>query len=271
MPREDARPEARLEGPVAFRARGFAPRDIPPAGVATLVGLLALWQVAASAGWISTAFLSDPAAIARAIWALAVSGELWANMAASLQRLAIGWVTGTVAGLALGVAIGLFTVARSPGMAVVSALFPIPKIALVPLFIIWFGIGEGSKDITLAFGVVFPMVISTVAGIDGVPRSLIRMGQAFNLPWRSIVLKIVLPGALPAILSGFRITTSTAIILLVAAEMIGAEKGIGAFVLEAGNLYDTDNLLAGIVLLSVLGLAVSWVLGCIERVVLAWR
>jgi len=85
------------------------------------------------------------------------------------------------------------------------------------------------------------------------------------------VRKIVLPGALPAILSGFRITTSTAIILLVAAEMIGAEKGIGAFVLAAGNLYDTDNLLAGIVLLSTIGLVLSWVIGRMEKLLLSWR
>ncbi len=260
-----------LDGPVTFRARGFAPREVRVAGAATLVGLVALWQAAASFGWISTTFLSDPAAIARALWLLARSGELWAHLSASLQRLAIGWAVGTGTGLALGLAIGLFTLARSPGMAVVSALFPIPKIALVPLFIIWFGIGEGSKVVTLAFGVFFPTVISTVSGIDGVPRALIRMGQAFNLPWRSIVLKIVLPGALPAILSGFRITTSTAIILLVAAEMIGAEKGIGAFVLQAGNLYDIDNLLAGIMLLSLVGLVVAWVLGRLEKVLLAWR
>lgn len=263
--------ETRLGGPVVFRARGFAPRELPAAGAATLIGLVVLWQVAAWLGWISVSFVSDPVAIGRAIWALAASGELWAHLGASLQRLAIGWIAGTVTGLAAGLAIGLFTSARSPGMAVVAALFPIPKIALVPLFIIWFGIGEGSKDITLATGVFFPMVISTVAGIDAVPRTLIRMGQAFNLPWRSIVLKIVLPGALPAILSGFRITTSTAIILLVAAEMVGAEKGIGAFVLEAGNLYDIDNLLAGIVLLSLIGLAVSWVLDRLERTLLAWR
>ena len=171
----------------------------------------------------------------------------------------------------VGLVVGLFTLARSPGMAVVSALFPIPKIALVPLFIIWFGIGEGSKVITLAFGVFFPTVINTVAGVDGVPRNLIRMGQSFGLGWWSIVRKIVLPGALPAILSGFRITTSTAIILLVAAEMIGAEKGIGAFVLAAGNLYDTDNLLAGIVLLSTIGLVLSWVIGRMEKLLLSWR
>jgi NitT/TauT family transport system permease protein len=256
---------------VRFRAAGFAPRDIPVAGAATLIGLLVLWQIAASLGLISTTFLSTPVQIGRALYALAISGELWANLAASLQRLAIGWFAGTAAGLVVGVALGLFTIARSPGMSVVSAFFPIPKIALVPLFIIWFGIGEGSKDITVGFGVFFPTVINTMAGVDGVPRGLIRMAQSFGLPWTSIVRKVVLPGALPAILSGFRITTSTAIILLVAAEMIGAEKGIGAFVLQAGNLYDIDNLMAGIVVLSVIGLIVSWILGRIEKALLAWR
>ena len=256
---------------VPFRARGFAPRDFPSAGAATLVLLLALWQVAAWRGWMSTTFLSAPLDIARAIVALARSGELWAHFDASLWRLVVGWLAGTLAGLLVGFAVGLFSVVRSPGMAVVSALFPIPKIALVPLFIIWFGIGEGSKLVTLGFGVFFPTVIATVAGVDGVPRGLIRMGQSFGLPWGSIVRKIVLPGALPAILAGFRITTSTAIILLVAAEMIGAEKGIGAFVLSAGNLYDVDNLMAGIVLLSAIGLAVAWLIGRLERVLLAWR
>jgi len=260
-----------LDGKVPFRAGGYAPVHVAWASAATLIGLIAFWQVCAWLGWVSTSFASSPVAIGRALWQLAVSGELWGHLSASLRRLAIGWVIGTASGLVVGVALGLFTLARSPGMAVVSALFPIPKIALVPLFIIWFGIGEGSKIVTLAFGVFFPTVINTVAGVDGVPRGLIRMAQSFNLrPW-SIVTKIVLPGALPAILSGFRITTSTAIILLVAAEMIGAEHGIGAFVLQAGNLYDTDNLLAGIVVLSVIGLCVSWVLGRLERIWLRWR
>jgi NitT/TauT family transport system permease protein len=114
-------------------------------------------------------------------------------------------------------------------------------------------------------------VIATAGGVDNVPRSLIRMAQSFGLSHASIVRKVVLPAALPAILSGFRVTTSIAIVLLVAAEMIGAERGIGAFVLSAGNLYDTDNLLAGIVVLSLLGLAVSWLIGRAERLLLAWR
>jgi NitT/TauT family transport system permease protein len=256
---------------IRFRGGGFAPRDIPVASVAALVVCVLLWQGGASAGWISTKFLPTPWAIAQALYALAVSGELWANLSISLQRLAIGWSIGTAAGLLVGLVVGLFTLARSPGMAVVSALFPIPKIALVPLFIIWFGIGEGSKVVTLAFGVFFPTVINVVAGVDAVPRNLIRMGQSFGLSWSAVVRKIVLPGALPTILAGFRITVSIAIVLLVAAEMIGAEKGIGAFVLAAGNLYDTDNLLAGIVLLSAMGLAASWIIGRLEKWFLRWR
>jgi NitT/TauT family transport system permease protein len=256
---------------IPFRAGGFAPRLRPAAAVATLLLLVGLWEAGARLHLFDTSFLSTPVGIVRTIANLAVSGDLQRHLAASLGRLAWGWLGGTVGGLILGLVIGLFTLARSPGMAVVSALFPVPKIALVPLFIIWFGIGEGSKIFTVAFGVFFPTIISTVAGVDAVPRNLIRMAQSFGLSRWDIVTKVILPGALPAILSAFRITSATAIILLVAAEMIGAEQGIGAFVLQAGNLYDVDALMAGITLLSLLGLAVSWLIGRAERGLLRWR
>ncbi len=260
-----------IHGRVPFRARGFAPRDRAVAGAATLVGLVLLWQAGASLGLIGTVFLPPPVAIARALAALAASGQLWTQLAPSLDRLATGWLLGTAAGLVVGFGVGTATWVRSPARAVVSALFPIPKIALVPLFIIWFGIGEGSKVATLAFGVFFPTVLSTAAGVDGVPRNLVRMGQSFGLSRGAILRKIVLPGALPAILAGFRVTTGIAIILLVAAEMIGADRGIGAFVLQAGNLYDTDNLLAGLVVLSLLGLGIAGALTWLERFLLRWR
>ena len=261
----------RIDGPVAFRGGGFAPRSHAWAGAVTLILLVVLWQAGVSVGLIRSLFLPAPVTIAAALYHLTISGELWRNLSVSLARLAIGWVIGTVCGIAVGLAVGLWSIARSPAMAVVSALFPIPKIALVPLFIIWFGIGEGSKLVTLAIGVFFPTVIATVGGVDNVPRGLIRMGQSFGLSYASIVRKIVLPGALPALLSGFRVTTSIAIILLVAAEMIGADRGIGAFVLAAGNLYNTGNLLAGIVVLSALGLVAAWLIGWLERLLLGWR
>ena len=261
----------RLDGPVRFRGGGFAPRDSLLAAAATLLGLVAVWQTGASAGIIPTLFLPAPATIVRALWHLLASGELWKHLSASLWRLGIGWALGTMFGIATGLAAGLWSATRSPAMAVVAALFPIPKIALVPLFIIWFGIGEGSKLATLGLGVFFPTVIATVGGVDNVPRPLIRMGQSFGLSTFAILRTIIIPGALPAILNGFRITASIAIVLLVAAEMIGAERGIGAFVLSAGNLYDTDALMAGIVILSMLGLAMAGVIGMLERVLLRWR
>ena len=261
----------RIDGEVPFRAGGFAPIARPVAGAITLIALVVIWQAACSAGLISRLFLPAPFAVAGALYHLAVSGQLWLQVSASLSRLVIGWGLGTAAGLIIGIAAGLFTLARSPSLAVVSALFPIPKIALVPLFIIWFGIGEGSKIATLALGVCFPTVIATVGAVDGVPRNLIRMGQSFGLSRGAIVRNIVLPGALPGILNAFRVTAAIAIILLVAAEMIGAERGIGAFVLAAGNLYDTNALLAGIVVLSVLGLIVAWAIGRLERALLSWR
>src|SRR5215207_10421952 len=139
-------------------------------------------------------------------------------------------------GGALGVAIGLSTIARSIGIPGVNALFPIPKIAIMPILILWLGIGESSKVATIALGVFFPMAVATFAAIDDVPRNLVRMAQSFGVPFADVVRKVLLPGALPGILSGFRISASIALLLVVAAEMIGADRGIGAFVMQAGNL-----------------------------------
>lgn len=256
---------------VAFRGAGFAPKHRRGAAWAAFVVILGLWQVGSATGFIGALFMPSPYAIVLALWSLAESGELWRHLAASLQRLAYGWSLGTIVGMAVGFSVGMFGLARSVGIPVVSALFPIPKIALLPLFIIWFGIGEPSKVATIFFGVFFPTVINTYSGVDNVSRSLIRMGQSFNMPTAAIVRKIVLPGAMASILAGFRISASIAIILLVAAEMIGAEFGVGALVLAAGNLMQTDMLLAGVVLLSLLGLSVGYVLTRLERWLLRWR
>lgn len=256
---------------VAFRGGGFRPRPLGIVGPLVFVVILALWELGSRTGVIGALILPAPSVAGQALWELVENGKLWIHLGASLQRLVGGWLLGTVAGLAVGFAIGLFSLARAGLVPLVSAIFPIPKIALLPLFIIWFGIGEGSKLATIFFGTFFPTVIATYGGVDGVDRGLIRMGQSFGLKWRSIVLKIVLPGALPAILSGFRISASIAIILLVAAEMIGAEHGVGAYILLAGNLMATDQLIAGVAILSVMGLCVAWLIGRAERWLLRWR
>ena len=174
-------------------------------------------------------------------------------------------------GLLVGFGIGLSTLARGVGITFISALFPIPKIALLPLLILWLGIGEEPKIATIALGGFFSTAISVYSGVDAVPRNLIRMAQSFNVPFHAIVRRVIWPGALPSILAGFRITASVALLLVVSAEMIGAEYGIGAFVLQAGNLMQTDQLLAGVVILSLFGLVVGKLINMLEARLLHWR
>jgi NitT/TauT family transport system permease protein len=257
--------------PVRFRGGGFVLRRHPWAAPAAFLLLIALWEATSRAGLASPLFLPPPSAVGRALAGMVADGSLWLNLKASLLRIGVGWALGTMGGLLVGFAVGIGSVARAIGVPLVSAFFPIPKIALLPLFILWFGIGEPSKFATIGFGVFFPTVIATYSAIDSVPRNLIRMAQSFGLPWRAILHNILLPGALPGILAGFRITASIALILVVAAEMIGAEYGIGAFVLTAGNLMLTDALLAGVLVLSLMGLAIGTILSMLERRLLKWR
>ncbi len=257
--------------PVAFRGAGFAPKAGRYSGWIALVGVLGLWQLAGSAGWVNPLFLPPPSAIALAIWKLALSGALWNHVSASVVRIGAGWILGTMAGVAVGFAIGLSSLARGVGITFISALFPIPKIALLPLLILWLGIGEEPKIATIALGVFFSTAISVYSGVDAVPRNLIRMAQSFGVPFASIVRRVIWPGALPSILAGFRISASVALLLVVSAEMIGAQFGIGAFVLQAGNLMQTDQLLAGVVMLSLFGLAVGKLINLLEIRLLHWR
>jgi NitT/TauT family transport system permease protein len=257
--------------PVAFRGAGFVPSAGRHGGWIGLMLVVALWQLAGSAGWVNPLFLPAPSAIAVAIGKLATSGALWQHVSWSIMRIGSGWIIGTAAGVLVGFAIGLSRLARSVGITFISALFPIPKIALLPLLILWLGIGEEPKIATIALGVFFSTAISVYSGVDAVPRNLIRMAQSFNVPFHAIVRRVIWPGALPSILAGFRITASVALLLVVSAEMIGAQFGIGAFVLQAGNLMQTDQLLAGVVMLSVFGLAVGKLINLLEARLLHWR
>ncbi len=268
---EPARPAREPAREVPFRGGGFAPRRIRHLALPFFVLLLLLWEGVSRAGMVSPLALPPPSAILEALGDLAKSGDLWRHLEASLYRLVAGWILGSAAGLLLGLLIGISSLGRSLGIPLVAALFPIPKIAMLPLFILWFGIGEPSKLATIALGSFFPTVINAYAGIDNVPKSLVRMGQSFGLSHRAIIFKILLPGALPGILAGARISSSIALVLLVAAEMIGAQYGIGALVLQAGNLMRTDQLMAGVVVLSLLGLTISALIGLAERRLLAWR
>lgn len=256
---------------VKFRGGGFRPQRRRGVGLLVFVLLILLAEWGTRTGFISALTLPRPSDVLLTFQELYQSGLLFKHLVPSLTRLVVGAAIGAGLGIALGIFIGLFSLVRAGLVPLVAAIFPIPKIALLPLFVIWFGIDEASKYALIAFGTFTPTVVATYGAVDNVDRTLIRMGQSFGLNWASIVRKIVLPGAMPGILSGLRISLTIAIILLVAAEMLGAEYGIGAYILQAGSLYDLERLFAGVVILSVLGVIVSAGIGAVERRVLRWR
>lgn len=256
---------------VPFRGGGFRPKPVRFAGLAVFVVLIGLIEWGTRAGWISQLTLPRPSDVLATFGELYRTGALWDHLSVSLSRLVVGSAIGVSAGIALGILIGLFSLVRAGLVPLVAAIFPIPKIALLPLFVIWFGIDEASKYALIALGTFTPTVVATYGAVDNVDRTLIRMGQSFGLSWLSIVRKIVLPGAMPGILSGLRISLAIGIILLVAAEMLGATHGVGSYILQAGSLYDLERLFAGVTILSILGVGVSALIGLAERRLLSWR
>jgi NitT/TauT family transport system permease protein len=216
-------------------------------------------------------FLPSPLGVLRELVDMAQSGQLVVHLAASLERLVAGFAVGAAAGVVVGVLVGFFSLAEAVGQPLIAATFPIPKIALLPLLILWLGIGEASKVSVIALGVFFPMAINTYAGVREADPLLLRAAVAFGAGRWSVIRKVVIPSALPMVFAGLRLGAGTALLLLVAAEMIGADSGIGFLVLQAGNLMETTKLMVGIVILSLLGVLSHWGLARLERAVVPWR
>jgi NitT/TauT family transport system permease protein len=216
-------------------------------------------------------FLPSPIGVLAEGWDMLRSGELLGHLAASVQRLVVGFVIGAGAGVAVGVAVGFFAAAEAVGMPLITSTFPIPKIALLPLLILWLGLGEPSKVAVIALGVFFPMAINTFTGVRQADPLLVRAAVAFGARRWSVIRKVVLPSALPMIFAGLRLGAGTALLLLVAAEMIAVESGIGFLVQHAGNIMQTTKLMVGLVTLSALGVLSHWALGRLERLAIPWR
>ncbi|HEU5319753.1 MAG TPA: ABC transporter permease subunit, partial [Methylomirabilota bacterium] len=229
--------------PVEDRTRFLARREYRGLRVAAVAGLVVLWEAVARLGWVPVLFLPSPVGVLLEGRDMLASGELLEHVAASLQRLLLGFALGGGLGVAVGVAVGFFAVAEAVGTPVIAATFPIPKIALLPLLILWLGLGEPSKVAVIALGVFFPMAINTFTGVRQADPLLVRAAVAFGARRWSVIRKVVLPSALPMIFAGLRLGAGTALLLLVAAEMIAVESGIGFLVLHAGNLMATTKLM----------------------------
>jgi NitT/TauT family transport system permease protein len=271
-PVPDAAPHGgALRVPVEDRTAFLERREHRVLRAAALAGLVVLWELFARVGWVPALFLPSPLAVLRELTAMAASGELAAHLGASLKRLGLGFGVGAAAGIAVGVTVGFFSRAEALGTPLIAATFPIPKIALLPLLILWLGIGEASKVAVIALGVFFPMAINTYTGVRQADPLLVRAAVSFGARRWSVIRKVLLPSALPMVFAGLRLGAGTALLLLVAAEMIAVESGIGFLVLHAGNLMATTKLMGGIVVLSALGLVSNWTLNALERLAIPWR
>ena len=256
---------------VENRTRFLIRREHRGLRVLSLVGLVVLWEIVARIGWVPVLFLPSPLGVVAEGWEMVMSGELVGHLAASLRRLLFGFAVGGGLGVIVGILVGFFSVAEAVGTPLIAATFPVPKIALLPLLILWLGLGEPSKIAVIALGVFFPMAINTYTGVRQADALLVRAAVSFGARRWSVIRKVILPSALPMIFAGLRLGAGTALLLLVAAEMIAVESGIGFLVLHAGNIMATTKLMVGIVVLSLLGVLSHWGLNRLERLAIPWQ
>ncbi len=233
--------------------------------------LVLVWQVASSTGLVSPRTLASPAQILATAWTMTVSGELPWNLLVSLGRAAAGLAIGVAAGTVLAVSAGLSRLGEDLVDAPVQMLRTLPFLALVPLFILWFGIGEMPKIALVALGTTFPIYLNLYAGIRGVEKRLTEMGRVFGLSRAGLIRHVVLPGALPSALVGLRYSLATAWLSLVVAEQVNASSGIGYLINDARDFLRTDVILVGLLTYALLGLGTDALVRLLERRLLAWR
>jgi len=243
----------------------------PLAPWAVPVLLLALWQAASRFGWLSSRILPEPLAVLNAFWTLAQSGELYRHVSVSLGRAVYGFVVGGGLGLLLGLLTGTFRSAETLLDTTLQMVRNIPALALIPLVILWFGIEETAKLFLVAIGVFFPVYLNTFHGIRSVDKDLIEMARSYGLSGWPLYRDVILPGALPSILVGVRFSLGLVWVLLIVAETISAQAGIGYMTMNAREFLQTDVVLVGILLYALLGKLADLLSRGLERHWLRWH
>ncbi|MGN5631419.1 ABC transporter permease [Streptomyces sp. AC154] len=262
-----------LEPVTPAAVRGVRLRNVPRwlRRTAGPLLLLILWQVFSATGVLHPDVLASPGTIARAGWELIADGTLTSAMAVSLQRVAVGLVLGGAVGTALALISGLSRLGEDLVDASVQMLRTVPWVGLIPLFIIWLGIGEAPKVALIALGVAFHLYLNVYAGIRGVDPQLIEAGQSLGLSRWGLVRHVVLPGALPGAMTGLRYSLATAWLALVFGESVNADAGIGFLMNQAREFFRTDVIVVCLVVYAFLGLAADVIVRVLERLLLQWR
>ncbi|WP_453955300.1 ABC transporter permease subunit [Bradyrhizobium sp. USDA 377] len=235
------------------------------------VVLVVIWEWLAQAGWLSPQVLPAPSKVIRTAFKLATTGTLLNDLGVSLLRAAAGFAIGTAVGGGLGILVGFSKIAEAAIDRSVQMIRAIPFLAALPLVIVWLGVGETQKIFLVALGVTFPMYINTVLGIRQVDPKLLELGRVQGLSSIQLIHRIILPGALPSILTGVRYALATAWLALVVAETIGAQSGIGFLAMDAREFLRTDVIVLTIVIYALIGVAADGIARFLERRFLAWH
>jgi sulfonate transport system permease protein len=233
--------------------------------------LVSVWQISSVQGWISVRVLPSPLSVVDAAWTLAESGELWKHVQISAGRALLGLAVGGGLGLALGLLTGSIRWVETLLDSTIQMVRNIPALALIPLVILWFGIDETAKLFLISVAVFFPIYINTFHGIRNVDVSLIEMGRTYGLSQWGLYRQIILPGALSSILVGLRFSLGLMWVILIVAETISAQAGIGYLTMNAREFLQTDVVLVGILLYAILGKLADVFAKGLERYWLRWH
>lgn len=257
-------PQVRLRRP---RPRGlaFALRALGP------VAILAVWWTASATGALTSDLLASPPDVLRQGIDLWRSGQLSDALTVSLGRAGAGLFFGVATGLLLGVAAGFSRIGDDLLDSAMQTLRALPFLSLVPLFMVWFGIGETARIVLIAVATSFPMYVSTSGAVRNTDRKLLEAARTFGLGRLATIRQVVLPGALPSLLSGLRLSTTLSVIALIAAEEINSTSGLGYLMAQAQNFSRTDILTVCILIYGLLGLAADVIIRALERFLMPWR
>lgn len=239
--------------------------------IASPVILLVLWEVVARLQLVDVRFFPRPTLVIQQLGSMVGSGELWQHLSVTLGRIAVGFALGASAGVVIGLVMGSSRWVRAILNPMMTSIYPIPKIAIFPLILLVFGLGETSKYVTVAIAVFFLVLFPTISGVLGIPHIYIDAGHNLGARGLKFYWRIALPGALPSIFTGFRVGLGVALIIIVGVEFVGADTGIGYLVWNSWQLFNINRMFAGLLVLAALGHVSSLALDEIQRRVVPWQ
>src|SRR5690242_11982359 len=237
--------------------------------LASIAVMLTLWEIFGRQ--VNPVFGSYPSAIAVAFWELAVSGQLWSALYESLRPFLLGYALAILIGVPLGLFIGGFRTAEAALGIYVTAGYAMPLVALVPLLILWLGLGFAVKVSVILLMSLFPICINTWLGVTAVPKTLIEVGKSFVASDLVILRRIVLPATLPYIMAGIRLAVGRAVVGMVIAEFFTTISGLGAVIINSANNFDTATMFVPIIILMVMAIGLNWLIGFVEHKVAPWQ